>query len=49
MQIHSDDDYVRQNEKGQPSKTEMRYVLDADRDAQLPYGLYQDIDSTFLF
>ena len=49
VQVHPDDDYARRNEKGQPGKTEMRYVLDADRDAQLLYGLYQDTDKETLY
>lgn len=49
VQVHPDDDYAKRNENGQLGKTEMWYVLDAARDAQLLYGLYRDIDKETLY
>ena len=43
VQVHPDDDYARQYENGQLGKTEMWYVLDADKYASLVYGFKQDI------
>lgn len=43
VQVHPDDDYARAHEHGSLGKTEMWYVLDAAKDAQLVYGFYQDI------
>lgn len=37
VQVHPDDDYAREHE-GQNGKTEMWYVIDADKGAQLIYG-----------
>jgi len=44
VQVHPDDDYAREYENGSLGKTEMWYVLDAEKDAQLVYGLYRDMD-----
>lgn len=44
VQVHPDDDYAREHENGQMGKSEMWYVLDAEKDAQLIYGLYRDSD-----
>lgn len=42
VQVHPDDAYARIHENGQSGKTEMWYVLDAARDAEIIYGLYQN-------
>ena len=43
VQVHPSDDYAYYNENGQLGKTEMWYVLDATKDAQIIYGLNRDI------
>lgn len=48
VQVHPDDDYAREYENGQLGKTEMWYVLDASKDAQLIYGLQHDTDAETL-
>lgn len=45
MQVHPDDEYAKLYERGQLGKTEMWYVLEADKDAELIYGFYSDMDS----
>jgi len=42
VQVHPDDDYARENENGQNGKCEMWYVLDAEKEARLAYGLRED-------
>ncbi len=44
VQVHPDDAYARVHENGSLGKTEMWYVLDASKGAQLVYGFYHDID-----
>ena len=44
IQVHPDDDYAREHERGQRGKTEMWYVLDAAKDSYLYYGLIRDTD-----
>lgn len=48
VQVHPDDEYAFKYEQGQRGKTEMWYVLDASRDAQLVYGFSHDIDRAAL-
>ncbi len=43
IQVHPNDSYAFLNENGQRGKTEMWYVLDATKNAQLIYGLVQDV------
>lgn len=43
IQVHPSDEYASQYENGQLGKTEMWYVLDADEDAILIYGLRKDM------
>ena len=43
VQVHPDDDYAKRNEQGANGKTEMWYILDAEKDADLVYGFYQDM------
>lgn len=45
VQVHPDDEYSKLHEQGQLGKTEMWYVLKADKDAELIYGFYRDMDS----
>lgn len=45
VQVHPADEYAKVNENGQLGKTEMWYVLDATKDAELVYGLKQDMTS----
>lgn len=44
VQVHPNDDYAREHENGQLGKTEMWYVLDANKETQLVYGLSHDSD-----
>jgi len=48
VQVHPDDAYAYENEKGQNGKTEMWYVLDAAKDARLVYGFYHRVDKETL-
>jgi mannose-6-phosphate isomerase len=48
VQVHPNDEYARKHENGSLGKTEMWYVLDAAKDAQLVYGLYRDTDKEVL-
>ncbi|NLK39963.1 MAG: mannose-6-phosphate isomerase [Clostridiales bacterium] len=42
IQVHPDDDYAQKNE-GQPGKTEMWYIIDADEGAGIYYGFKEKI------
>lgn len=44
VQVHPDDEYAKKNELGQLGKTEMWYILDASRDAELIYGLNRKLE-----
>lgn len=44
IQVHPDDVYAMKYENGQSGKSEMWYVLDADKDAKLVYGLIHEYD-----
>lgn len=48
IQVHPNDEYAGAHEKGELGKTEMWYVLNADRDAKLVYGFRHDIDKESL-
>ena len=43
VQVHPSDEYAMKYEDGQLGKSEMWYVLDASKDAQLVYGFHTDI------
>lgn len=43
VQVHPDDEYALKNEGGQLGKTEMWYIVDADKDARIVYGLKWDM------
>lgn len=43
VQVHPDDEYANLYEEGQFGKTEMWYVLSADKDARLVYGFNREI------
>ena len=43
VQVHPDDEFARANENGQNGKTEMWYVLDADPDSRIAYGLHHAV------
>ena len=45
VQVHPDDEFARANENGQNGKTEMWYVLDADPDSRIAYGLHHTISN----
>ncbi len=45
VQVHPDDAYAQQHEKGSLGKTEMWYVLDAASDSKLVYGFNRDMDA----
>lgn len=44
VQVHPTDAYAFAHENGQRGKSEMWYVLDASRNAQLVYGFRHDVD-----
>lgn len=48
VQVHPDDAYAFERENGQKGKTEMWYVLDAAKDAQLIYGFTHDMKAEVL-
>lgn len=48
VQVHPDDAYAFERENGQKGKTEMWYVLDASKDAQLIYGFVRDMNPNVL-
>ncbi len=43
VQVHPNDEYAKIHEKGQLGKTELWYVLHADKGARLVYGFKRDI------
>lgn len=43
IQVHPDDQYAKVNEKGQNGKIELWYVLDAQKDSKIVYGLNQSL------
>lgn len=43
VQVHPDDDYAKVHENGSLGKTEMWYVVEASKDAQLIYGFLHDM------
>ena len=43
VQVHPDDKFARANENGQNGKTEMWYVMDAEPDTRIAYGLHHMI------
>ena len=43
VQVHPDDDFALAHENGQNGKTEMWYVMDADPDSRIAYGLHHTI------
>ena len=43
VQVHPDDEYARLNENGASGKTEMWYILDANVDSTIVYGLDRDM------
>ena len=44
IQVHPDDEYAARYENGQRGKTEVWYVVDAAKDAELVFGFQRDID-----
>lgn len=48
VQVHPDDAYAKEYENGQLGKTEMWYVLDAMKDAELVYGLKHKVSKKVL-
>lgn len=48
VQVHPDDAYAFEKENGQKGKTEMWYVLDAAKNAQLIYGFTHDMNPDIL-
>ena len=43
VQVHPDDEFAHAHEGGQNGKTEMWYVMDADPDSRIAYGLHHTI------
>ncbi len=48
VQVHPDDAFAAAHENGQKGKSEMWYVLDAEKDSHLVYGLRRDADAATL-
>lgn len=48
VQVHPSDEYAREHENGQLGKTEMWYVVDAEKDSRLIYGFRWDITKELL-
>lgn len=48
VQVHPNDEYARDHENGSWGKTEIWYVLDAAKDAELVYGFHHDMDKEVL-
>lgn len=48
VQVHPDDAYANANENGSLGKTEMWYVVDALKDAQLVYGFHHEMNREVL-
>lgn len=48
VQVHPDDEYAKNNEAGALGKTEMWYVLDAEKNSSLIYGFHHDMDKKTL-
>ncbi|MCH5203684.1 MAG: class I mannose-6-phosphate isomerase [Oscillospiraceae bacterium] len=46
LQVHPNDSYAKENENGSLGKTEMWYVLQAKKGAELVYGFKQDITAS---
>lgn len=43
VQVHPNDEYAKNHENGALGKTEMWYVVEAEKNSELVYGLYDDI------
>ena len=43
VQVHPSDEFAREHEHGQNGKTEMWYVMDADPDSRIAYGLHHTV------
>lgn len=48
VQVHPDDEYAREHEGGSLGKTEMWYVLDAQKGAKIVYGFHRDMNKDML-
>ena len=48
VQVHPDDEYAKKYENGQLGKTEMWYVLDATKKAQLIHGFKTDVNEKII-
>ncbi len=44
VQVHPSDEFAHEQENGQNGKTEMWYVMDAEPDTRIAYGLHHSID-----
>lgn len=44
IQVHPDDTYAKEHEHGSLGKTEMWYVLDAEKNSNIVYGLHHGVD-----
>ena len=43
VQVHPSDEFAREHEDGQNGKTEMWYVMDAEPDSRIAYGLHHTV------
>lgn len=48
VQVHPDDEYAFSHENGSLGKTEMWYVLDAEKDARIVYGFSRALDANII-
>lgn len=48
VQVHPDDEYAREQENGSLGKSEMWYVLDAQKGAEIVYGFRRNMDKETL-
>lgn len=48
VQVHPSDAYAMEHENGQRGKTEMWYVVDANKDAKIIYGFQHDVNADIL-
>lgn len=44
VQVHPNDEYAKKHENGALGKTEMWYIVEAEKNAELVYGFYDDIN-----
>ena len=48
IQVHPDDEYAKEHEQGSLGKTEMWYVLEAEKDSEIVYGFHHNLNRKLL-